>query len=121
MRLRLFPVNLQHGYVDIISVRSLVETPTELKITMKNDREIVFLTIANEAAGEWQINNRRYNAWLFEAERFKETIPAHTLDYVNGVDLSSPCCLNEDMSRHPTFEMALNQIVADINAVGDTN
>jgi hypothetical protein len=107
-------VNHQHGYVDIISVRSLVETPSELKITMKNDREIVFLTIANEAAGEWQINNRRYNAWLFEAEHLKETIPAHTLDYVNGVNL------HEDMSRPPTFGMALNQMSADL-AIGDTN
>lgn len=71
MRLKLYPVNPEHAAVEILGIESLTETPQKLSYRMKTYEGgalIELPTIPNDGCGEWEINGRRYNAWLFQAE-----------------------------------------------------
>lgn len=71
MRLKLYPVNPADSALEILGIESLVETPTKLTWKMKTHlggENIEHPTLPNDAAGEWEIEGVRYNAWLFQAE-----------------------------------------------------
>lgn len=70
MLLRLYPVDTNLPNLHITGVEWLTETPEHLEYKMKRTEgdPIRHPTIANGAAGEWEINGVRYNSWLFEGE-----------------------------------------------------